>query len=74
MVQNDAFPIKLTPEPENIYDPNAIAIYQGFNRIGYVAKDSQQYIREHLDKNLTFSVENKYPRTLKLKVTYWGST
>ena len=40
MIESNAFPIKLTPEPENTYDPNAIAIYRGFNRIGYVAKDS----------------------------------
>ena len=49
MIENQTVPIRLKAEPENEFDSGAIAVYHGFNRIAYVAKDSQQYIKDRLN-------------------------
>ena len=68
MVQNQSIPLKLKEEPENQFDQGAIALYRGFDRIGYVAKDSQEYVRHLLSNELKLTLETKFPRSLKIKV------
>ena len=57
MVSNNikSFTVDLIPEPENPYDPNAIAVVlKNGNNIGYVSKDFNEEIKEILDK-ITYS-------------------
>lgn len=60
--------IEFVEEPDNEYDPNAIAIYaKGYGQIGYVPRNQTQELREaiHLDKDFrsyltVYNMEKEY--------------
>ena len=56
--QNHAYKFRLQKEPENEYDPFAIAVYsEDLNKkIGYVPKDINQLVNEKLDSGAKFNV------------------
>jgi len=48
---------ELRPEPENEYDPNAIAVYADGIQIGYVKKGSTAHLRNVLEKRQIISMK-----------------
>lgn len=49
--------LALEPEPSNRYDQDAIKVLFGGNHIGYVPKDSTQYIHAALKSGKTLRVQ-----------------
>ena len=41
-------PVSLRSEPENPYDPNAVSIYFGDTKLGYVPKNSNRFLSDIL--------------------------
>jgi len=41
-------PVSLRSEPENPYDPNAVSIYYGETKLGYVPRDRNRFISDIL--------------------------
>lgn len=48
---------ELRPEPDNEYDPNAIAVYSDGIQIGYVKKGSTSHLRNILDTRKIISMK-----------------
>ena len=48
MVENQVVPLRLKADITNEYDSGAIGVYREDERIGYVAKDSQKYVKDIL--------------------------
>ncbi len=48
---------ELRPEPENEYDPNAIAVYSDGIQIGYVKKGSTAHLRKVLEQRKIISMK-----------------
>lgn len=71
--------LEFVDEPENEYDPNAIAIYaRGYGQIGYVPKNQTKELKEtiHLDQDyksyLTiYKSDKEYFAELQLLQKYW---
>ena len=38
--------LDLCPEPDNAYDPNAVAIWSEFGKVGYIARDCTHLVAD----------------------------
>lgn len=42
-------PVSLVREPNNLYDPNAIAVYFGEEQVGYIARGEAELLSQLMD-------------------------
>ena len=69
MFENPEFKITIEPEPDNVYDQEAIALYcqkdsETKMKVGFIAKNHTKFIKEYINKPLKFTISTLFPASI----------